>query len=432
LVDRRLLYALLFGILVAFYALTFDARNITDTDLNSLQTRALALHGDVDLTRYDPPEKALWVEWRGDKYSIYGVGVSLPALPLYAVMARMDVADTTLQAAAAIPFVAAAVLVLYHVLLKLFSPANATAGAVLFAFGTTLWPVASMAFYQNAATALFQAIGLGGLFSKSSRAPWIAGLGFGVATLVRPISAIPLLFVGVFYLASDRKNAFRYGLGAALPILAIVVQNRWIWGGWFTGGYSHNVAGYRGNVPHAMWALTFGWWRGLFIYSPFLFAGVVGFVLAVRRARGFLESRLILLGVISLATLVLFAKFTTWHNGLTQFGYRYMLDAVPFLIVLCVYALDRLPRARSWFVPLAVVSVLTMVFGSQPNRYSWDFNLFPQRFVDSSIGQAWTVAVNYPAGNLARAAGVAAVAAAMFASARILAPGELPSASGPA
>ena len=59
-----------------------------------------------------------------------------------------------------------------------------------------MWPVASMAFYQNAGTALFQAMGLWGLFSKNDRGPLLAGLGFGLATMVRPISAIPLVFVG--------------------------------------------------------------------------------------------------------------------------------------------------------------------------------------------------------------------------------------------
>ena len=419
---RVSVFALLFGALVAFYAATYDVRNITDTDLNSLQTRALALHADADLTRYDPSPQALWVDWRGGKYSIYGVGVSLPAVPLYAVLARMDVSDDTLQAAAAIPFVAAAVLILYRLLLQLFSRVNATIGTVLFAFGTTMWPVASMAFYQNAGTALFQAVGLWGLFSKSDRGPILAGLGFGLATMVRPIAGIPLVFVGIFYLLKERRSVFRYGLGAALPILVILVQNRWIWGGWLTGGYSHNIAGYHGDVPPALWGLMFGWWRGLIVYSPFLIAGFVGLVIAFRRRADFLESRLLLLGATVVATILLYARFSTWHGGLNQFGYRYLLDAVPFLIVLTVYVLDRVPRLRLYFAPLAVVSVLTMIFGSEPNRYSWDFTFFATRLVDTSLGQAWTVAVNYPLGNLARAAGVAAVAYLFFVASRFLSP----------
>jgi hypothetical protein len=420
--TRVFVFALLFGALVAFYTATYDVRSITDADLNSLQTRALALHGDADLTRYEPNPKALWVDWHGGKYSIYGVGVSLPAVPLYAVLARMEVSDRTLQAAAAIPYVAAAVIVLYRVLLELFSRVNATIGAVLFAFGTTMWPVASMAFYQNAVTALFQAMGLWGLFSKNDRGPILAGLGFGLATMVRPISAIPLVFVGVFYLLKERRSVIRYGLGAMLPILVILVQNRWIWGGWLTGGYSHNIAGYQGDVPHALWGLMFGWWRGLLVYSPFLIAGFVGMVVASRRRAGFLESRLVLLGAIVIGTILLYARFTTWHGGLNQFGYRYLLDAVPFLIVLTVYALDRLPRLRLSFLALGALSVLTMIFGSEPNRYSWDFTYLATRLVDTSIGQAWTVAVNHPVGNLVRAVGVAAVTYLFFVASRFLSP----------
>ena len=160
----------------------------------------------------------------------------------------------------------------------------------------------------------------------------------------------------------------------------------------------------------------------MLVYSPFLIAGFVGMVVASRRRAGFLESRLVLLGAIVIATILLYARFTTWHGGLNQFGYRYLLDAVPFLIVLTVYALDRLPRLRLYFMALGALSVLTMIFGSEPNRFSWDFTYLATRLVDTSIGQAWTVAVNYPVGNLVRAVGVAAVAYLFFVASRFLSP----------
>lgn len=406
---RWALFALLFIVLVAFYAATFSSRNITDTDLNSLQTRALALHGDVDLSRYELDPRALWVTWRGARYSIYGVGVSLPVLPAYAILARMDVSDRVLQAVAAIPFVAAAVLILHRVLLRLFRPVNAVAGSIVFAFGTTMWTVAAMAFYQNAPTALFQAIGLSGLFSRGKRGAFLAGLGFGAATFMRPIAGIQLVFVGIFYLVTNRRDAFSYGLGAALPILGIVIQNRWIWGGWLTGGYSHNIAGYRGDIPEGLWGLLFGWWRGMLVYSPVLGLGFVGLVYALRRVKGWMESRLVVLGLSTIGVIILYARFTTWHAGLNQFGYRYLIDIVPFLIILGLYAVERSPVWRRVAVPLAIVSLLTMIFGAEPNEFGWDGTFFATRLVDTSLGQAWTVAVNYPLGPLLRTLGVGAI-----------------------
>jgi hypothetical protein len=283
-----------------------------------------------------------------------------------------------------------------------------------------MWTVAAMAFYQNAPTALFQTIGLTGLFSKGDRGVMLAGFGFGVATLIRPLAAIPLVFVGIFYLATSRRSAFRYSLGALLPMLGILIQNRWIWGGWLTGGYSHNIAGYQGDIPHALWGLLFGWWRGMFVYSPVLILGIVGFVVALQRARGWLESRLVVLGASSIATILLYAKFTTWHGGLNQFGYRYLIDVVPFLVVLGVYAVERSQRLRKWGIPLATMSVLTMIFGAEPNEFAWDGTLFATDPADTSLGQAWIVAVNHPTGALLRTVGVVLIGLVLYRSARVL------------
>jgi hypothetical protein len=262
------------------------------------------------------------------------------------------------------------------------------------------------------------------LFSKSDRGATLAGFGFGAATFVRPLAAIPLGLVGIFYLVTSRRDAFRYSLGAALPILGIVIQNRWIWGGWITGGYSHNIGGYRGNIPSALWGLLFGWWRGLFVYTPALVLGFVGFAFALRRMRGWMESRLVVLGASSIATVLLYAKFTTWHGGLNQFGYRYLIDAVPFLIVLGVYAVERSQRLRTWAILLAAISILTMIFGAEHNEFAWDGTFFATDLEDTSLGQSWIVAVNRPLGAILRTLGVALIALLLFRSAEALTPSD--------
>src|SRR5690242_4152313 len=93
----------------ALYAATFNLRTISDTELNSLQTRALALHGDVDVSRYHVPPTAFAFRHGRGLYSIYGVGISLVSLPAYAILARINASKGLLQAAAVIPFLALAV-----------------------------------------------------------------------------------------------------------------------------------------------------------------------------------------------------------------------------------------------------------------------------------------------------------------------------------
>jgi hypothetical protein len=410
-------FGLLFLVLVGFLAATFSYRRITDTELNSFQTRALVLHGDVDLDRYERVNQPAFFTHRADGhlYSIYGVGVSIVAAPIYAVLARTDASEALLQGAAAIPFVAAAILLMYLLLSRLVDRRLAVAGAVVFGFGTTLWPLASMAMFQHGPVALFQVLGLIGLFSDESRAPAIAGLGFAAAAFIRPTTAIPFVLVALYYLLRGKRPLGLFALGSAVPLMGILIQNRWIWGNWLTGGYSHSGIPFDADMPSALWGLTFGWWRGIFVYSPVLILGIVGWVSALRRLRGVVEQRLAVLGISVVATILFYSRWSTWHNGFNQFGYRYLLDVVPLLVILGAYAVARSERLRTYAIPLATISILTMTFGAAPNNFGLDGVRFPSRVEDTSFGQAWIVFFDEPLKGLLRLAGVAAVAAAFAA-----------------
>jgi hypothetical protein len=391
------------------YAVTFNLRSITDTDLNSLQTRALVLHGDVDLSRYHLSPAAYWHERNGGRYSIYGVGVSVVSAPAYVFLARTTASERILQATSVIPFAVLALLAMWRLLIRLVPREVATAGTVVFGFGTTLWPLASMALYQHASVAFFHVLGIRGFLDDRRRGAVLAGAGFGAAAFVRLPAGLPIVAVGLYYLIRDRRSVFPFAMGAAAPLLGLAIQNKWIWGTWLTGGYSVAGIGFHGSVRHGVWGLLFSWWRGVFAYSPVLLMGVIGFAVAVARRRSTLETRLVVLGTSAAATVAMYGRWTTWHGGLNQFGYRYLMDIVPVLVVLGAYAAWRLPRLRSVAFAAGVLSVITMTFGAAPNRFSWDGRFFVTRFVDASIGQAWIAAIDRPIQSVLRLAGVAMV-----------------------
>lgn len=400
----------LFAALYVFFAATFDFRNLTDTNLHSRQTEALVLHGTVDLSRYRllPTEFAFRRD--GHIYSEFGVGISVVSAPAYTILARLDASRAFMSGATAIAFVTGATLVLFRVMTKLVPVTLAALASVVFAFGTPMWPIATTALHQTSAVALAQAAGLAGLFGRGRNAAVLAGAGFGVAAFVRPTQVVVAGLAGLFYLIRERRSVLPYIAGAALPLAGIIVQNRWIWGNWLLGGYAHNPEGFRADVPDALVGLLFSWWRGLFVYTPVLALGAIGCAIAVRRRRGFIEERMILLGVMSLALIGVYSRWGEWWGGNNQYGYRFLLEIVAFLVLLGVYALDRLPRLRPAAIALALFSVMNMAFGMQPNRFAWDGVEFPQRLSDSPLGQAWIVFANSPAGGLLRLAGVAAVA----------------------
>jgi MFS family permease len=403
----------LFLVLAGFLAATYSYRRITDTELNSFQTRALVLHGDVDLSRYPRVNRPGYftIEREGKLYSIYGTGVSIVAAPVYAILARTDSSESVRQAAAAIPFVALAILLMYSLLSRIASRPIAVAGAIVYGFGTTMWPLASMALFQHGPVAVFQLIGLLGLFSERPRAPVVAGLGFAAAAFIRPTTAITFALVGLYQLARGRRATLMYALGSLVPVAGMLIQNRWIWGTWLEGGYSRSGIAFDADMPSALWGLTLGWWRGIFVYSPVLLLGVAGLAMAIRRFRDEPERKLVVLGVAVVATVLFYSRWSTWHNGSNQFGYRYLLDIVPSLVVLGVYAAMRSERLRTYSIPLAALSLLTMTFGAAPNNFGFDGPPFPSRLADTSLGQAWITFFDQPSKGLIRIAGLAVVAA---------------------
>lgn len=414
---KAILLAVVFAGTAGFYWGTFSFRGITDTRLNSLQTRALLKHADVDLSRYGLDEDRFFVVRRGeDLYSVYGVGVSVVAAPVYAPLMAAGVSENTLEGAVGMVFAAGAVTAMYGLLTRHFTPGMAAAGTIVLGFGTTVWPLATMAFWQQAPVVFLETLGLAALLSDRPRAPLWCGLAFGVGTFVRPSVAVVMLFVGFYYLRRDRRALGLFIAGASVPLLGIAVQNRWIWGSWLFGGYSNVGFGLSESVPSGLFGELLGFWRGLFVYSPVLVLGLVGIVVAMEVDEG-IGKRLVYAGAGAALLMVMYAGWT-WWGGENQFGYRYLLEIVPILVVLSCHAVARKPRLMTLAVPLAVVSILTMTFGTAPHRAGWDLHAFTGSFIRSPVGQAWIAFLDSPSGGLLRLAGIGAFGVFLRAAAR--------------
>lgn len=412
--SRRLARALALVILIGgFYAITFDFRPSTDSYLNSLQTKSLVLHGDVDLARYG--HLAGFTVHKGQHvYSVYGAGISLAGAPIYLVGAHAGASDRVLEALASIPFVTGATVVLHFLLLRLFDRTIAIGGTLVFAFGTTMWPVAATAFWQQGPVAFLTLLGLYALFSERKTAPTWAGLAIGLATFVRPTLFVLAAVFALYFCTKGWQSIVRYAAGGLPAVAGFLIQGRWVWGSWLKAGYSFAGVGFHGNVPHALYGELFSVWRGLFVYSPVLILAVIGAFTAPRED-GARKRILRFLAVSALGSIVLYARFSTWWGGKQEFGYRYLLDVTPILVLLAANATYRYRRLMTAAAPLAVVSILTMTFGAAPNRYGWDFNPFAKRFIDAPIGQAWIAFFDHPAPALARLGGIVLVSVAIFA-----------------
>jgi len=395
-----------------FLAVTWDWHGITDTELNHLQTKALVTHGDIDISRYDRTFMFA-LEHNDDLYSIYGVGVSLVAAPIYLALTKVGVDARVMEGTVGILFTAGSAALFYVLLARLFDRRIAVGGTIVFVFGTTMWPLASTAFYQHAPVAFLQILALLAFFARDERAPLRAGLAMGAAFFVRPTQVVLAATMGFLYLSEDRRKVARFTLGALPFFLGLLIQNRWIWGSWLEGGYARSGVGYHAFFGQAIGGQTIGWWRGMFIYSPFLILGVVGLVEAGRR-RGWIEKRIIAIAAGSILLLLFYSRWDTWWNGLHQFGYRYQLDFVPLIVLMVVYAIHVRPALVWAAAPLVGISILTMSagMGSDPDR--WDPVLYPKSVDLAPIGRAWSAFLDRPWGTLVRFAGVFLVGAALL------------------
>ena len=355
------------------------------------------LHGRTWIDASLMPTNVDLAHWQGHVYLPFGPGPVLPLVPLVALLGPVQANALQAPINAAVAAVDVALLL---VLLRRVEPRasrrDLTWVAVLLALSTPLWWItvrtgpwhfAQLIAIGASAVAVLELLG--------RRRAWLVGFALGFALLARLtlVAAVPFV---AWYLSAKAGEGRRWsGLRPVLVFLAIQVvalgitaaYNAVRFGSPFESGYAlsdlppflaslraqglFSLAHLPGNLDLLLFHLPVaapapyflrpdGFGLSIALAAPGLF------LVAVADWSRWLVRWAALTGLVVLVPSLLY-----YGGGWIQLGFRYMLDALPFISILGASAIRR-PLAWWWKV-LIVAGVLVNLWG-----VAWSYTLYLQ------------------------------------------------------
>lgn len=331
--------------------------------------RAVARHGpSIDLAYFG-----------GHYYSDKAIGVSLLSVPVYGLLWTLG--GGALGEREILPACRAVVVTLPSLLFVFWLlrrwRGEGSLGRVLvlgLALGTSFFPYAIDFLGHSLQTAL-----LFWIYWRVAEEPparpspaydAVTGALCAVAVLVDYTSGVFVVLAGLYLLWKNRSAAQLAWLTAgALPLAAVLlVYNYLCFGDPFDLAYNHmlmeadrvnRTTGFFGiglPRPPAVWGLTLGLSRGLFVHSP-VFLLLVPALWALGRPWRW-EGRHVLAGAAALAYFWLNASLIDWQGG-WSLGPRYLMPLFPFATLLVLRGAARESAARRRRYLLFAVAAVT-------------------------------------------------------------------------
>lgn len=316
---------------------------------------------------------AFWMLTRpgGRLMSLYPIVTPILVAPLYVPAvaylrwrgwsdAGLDSVAKLMEKLIASLIAALSVSLLYLLLRRRTTQANALLLSIAYAFGTTTWMISSQALWQQGTAELLVIVALL-LVTGPYSAPraLIAGFVCGLIACNRPPDVIIAAALGCYALFwwTGWRRAVGFVVAAVVPMLLVLFYNV-RYGGNIAGGYGviGHTRFFQNPIFPGIAGLLVSPTHGLLIFSPFLI-----FLVFARFRREDALSFVMIAGVV--LQVLLYAK-VDWRGGLS-WGPRYMTDLLPFLFWLLVPVVERLGGAgRAVFAVAVAVSVVLEAIGA--------------------------------------------------------------------
>jgi hypothetical protein len=349
-------------------------RQESDSFWVAMTARSLLKHGDVDLDEYSTLIRwnhGFQIEHRdGHAYYAVPLATSLAAVPVVAAASVLDGRSLDENLAkgqngpwdglAAALIAAATVAVVFAVargLDKRLWIAYAT--ALIFAFGTQAWGIASRTMWMQGPSMLCLALAL--LFAqRTAKSPrWYGALGamLALAYFVRPTNAMPLLVFGIWTLAHSRSALVRYLTGVGVVGLSFFLLNELLYGMALQPYFRASRLAITPTALEALLANLVSPNRGLLVFVPVSILAFFGFRSRVKA--GTLTSLDRAVAATIVAYWIGVSCFPDWTGG-WSYGPRFLTDVAPLVVWFLPATLAALARSRRLVLSCLAVLVVAL------------------------------------------------------------------------
>jgi hypothetical protein len=364
---------------------------------SSLVAQSLIERGTIRVDGFKLPAAQWLFEVRnGHTYSTYPLGTPLLLLPFVAFALsgggdmQVDKVDFRLQKEVGgltlLAFMCLAFLILRSFASPLTSALLAggwTLGSgVMSTMGAALWSVNFTVIFESVVILILVRYFTG----ESNRLrPLLVGSLLFAAYLCRPSAALLAVPTAVLIWRRSKLSAVKLVATFFLLLLPLSVFSFREFGTWLPEYYSSYGATGAGisfvHFRNALYGLTFGPARGLFVYQPFLLLVPLAAILTIRKLW---RKELFWLGVSwIILDLALVARWPVWWGG-GSFGSRLLVESFPGWVMLTGMAWAEMSALQERIVPFALSFGMLVGLGIFINSYqglynwsTWEWNALP-------------------------------------------------------
>ncbi len=394
--NRIIASILLFLVPITIYisSLTYVASG--DTEASELLAVTLIREGNFDFNEFFDQGEEMPYSFtvsRGRIVNLYSVVAGMMNVPVFfaADLAGIDIEEKLLPLNVVSMSLLAALstVLMFHILLKKkFSIGLSALLAVVFAFGTLVWSVTARGTWQHGPSIFFLCAGMLLFFTENRKAFAWAGFFFALMCVNRPVNCLIVAPFYAYTLVRNRRDFFLLMLTSLIPLAFLAWYSLEYWGSLLSLGQ-----GQSGKFTNDPWlgipGLLVSPARGLLVFSPVFIFAILYMIKDVFSKGGNILYRYVSVGFFM--TLIIYMFWERWYAG-HCFGYRYLSEYIPIMILFIAEGWNRYVKPRSWTRILFGVLFFLSVYFNFLGAFIFpsDFNTVPNN-IDFNPDRLWTI-----------------------------------------